>query len=526
VRDETSPGSIPAEYTSKNTSLFLQDTWYPTSNLTLTFGVRADKPSSSPHPQYNPLVETVFGYDNTKTYGGGFVLQPRFGFNYTFDSELQTQLRGGVGLFQGDAPQVWIGNSYSNTGLNSVVYGTYFNYDPNLPFVPNGDTRPTPSTANSGTQTPALMGHDFELPSVWKANIALDRELPWYGIVASAELLVTDVKSGLFYSDINLGPGFTSPVDGRTLYYNPAATGRLWANNDARFGRDTRFGNVYLIDNTDKGESQQLTLSLTKPFSADGDWSWSVGYTYTDATEVAGLTSSTANSGYNYSYVFNSGENISKTARYEIKDRFSANLNWKHAFFGDYDTSVGLFYEGRSGRPYSYVFVNDANGDGRTANDLFYVPNGDVLFGTLNNAGVFTPNATMEASFNQWLAENPQLAKYAGSYAPSNAFRTSFVNTFDLRLSQELPGFFKGHKSEIWIDVQNVGNMIDKSWGNIYDFGFFADSRVATLQGIYNGQYVYSFNRADEPTVANGDADGVNQGISQWSVQVGFRYKF
>ena len=55
---------------------------------------------------------------------------------------------------------------------------------------------------------------------------------------------------------------------------------------------------------------------------------------------------------------------------------------------------------------------------------------------------------------------------------------------------------------------------------------FFADSRVATLQGIYNGKYVYNFTRADTTTIANGDADGVNQGISQWSVQVGFRYKF
>ena len=33
----------------------------------------------------------------------------------------------------------------------------------------------------------------------WKANLAIDHELPWYGIVASAELLLTDVKDGIFY---------------------------------------------------------------------------------------------------------------------------------------------------------------------------------------------------------------------------------------------------------------------------------------------------------------------------------------
>ena len=132
----------------------------------------------------------------------------------------------------------------------------------------------------------------------------------------------------------------------------------------------------------------------------------------------------------------------------------------------------------------------------------------------------------MEQAFFTWLQANPELAKYAGGVAPTNGFRGSFVNTFDVRLSQELPGFFKGHKSEIWLDIQNVGNLINKDWGNIYDYGFFADSRVATLQGIYQGKYVYNYRFADEPTVANGDADGFDQGISQWSLQLGFRYKF
>ena len=115
---------------------------------------------------------------------------------------------------------------------------------------------------------------------------------------------------------------------------------------------------------------------------------------------------------------------------------------------------------------------------------------------------------------------------YRGSFAAENAFRADWVNTFDLRISQELPGFFKGHKSEIWVDIQNVGNLLNKKWGNILDYGFYADARVASLQGIYNGKYVYNYRFADQPTVANGDADGFDQGISQWSVQVGFKYEF
>lgn len=527
---ETSPGSIPASYTNKNLGLFAQDTWYATSNLTLTFGLRADRPETSPAPQYNAVAEADWGLDNSQTYNGDYVIQPRFGFNYTFDSERPMQLRGGIGLFQGDAPQVWVGNSYSNTGLNTVVYSQDIEDDENwedLPFSPDGHNQPVPSDPASALMNVNFMAKDFELPSIWKANLAFDHELPWYGIVGSAEVILTSVKNGLYYQSLNLGQGYTGP-DGRTLYYDPAREGRAWNSASARFGRNPAYNNVYLINNTNKGESQQFTASLSRPWSAESDWSWGLAYTYTHATEVGSLTSSTASSGFNYQYGFNVNEEVARNGRYVIKDRFSGSVDWKHAFFGDYETRVGLVYEGRTGRPFSYVFVNDANGDSRSANDLFYVPSGpgDVLFGTLTSGGVFTADPAMEQNFYNWLNDHPELKRFAGTYAPANEFRADWVNTFDLRLSQELPGFFKGHKSQVWVDIQNVGNLLNKDWGHIYDYGFFADSRVAALQGIYDGKYVYNYRFADDPAVANNDADGINAGVSQWSVQVGIKYEF
>ena len=68
--------------------------------------------------------------------------------------------------------------------------------------------------------------------------------------------------------------------------------------------------------------------------------------------------------------------------------------------------------------------------------------------------------------------------------------------------------------------------MLNKKWGNVLDYGFYADSRVASLQGIYNGKYVYDKLYTDAPSAANADADGFNTGVSQWSLQVGFRYQF
>jgi hypothetical protein len=557
------PDAIAAQYSNKTIGLFLQDTWYATSNLTLTFGVRADRPETSPNPPFNACFAAApgtanaacgagytggFGIDNSQTYSDEFIVQPRFGFNYTFDYDRPTQLRGGIGLFQGDAPQVWVGNAYSSTGMNYTSFQNLVCVDTapadglcdnGVQFTADG-LNPSVPAAGAGVRNVNAIAEDFELPSVWKANLAFDHELPWYGIVASAELLLTDVENGLFYRTLNVGPGYTDPY-GRTLYWNPnsprpfgntATTGGIPANG-ARFGRNTYFGDVFLIENTNKGRGQQFTVSLTKPFGAESDWSWSLGYTYTNAEEVAALTSSTAGSGFGSQLGFNINEPSSSTARYEIKDRFSGSLNWNHEFFGDYATQVGLFYEGRSGRPYSYIFNGDANGDNRTFNDLFYVPAGpgDVKFGTLSATGVFTPNPAAEAAFWAWLADHPELQRYRGQVAPENGFNAGWVNTFDLRISQELPGFFDGHKSKIWIDIQNVGNLINKDWGHIVDYGFNANNAVATLVGIHQGQYVYNYRGGTEFGQATAlgiptNADSQTNGISQWSLQVGFKYEF
>ncbi len=559
------PG-VAAEYTQKNLGLFVQDTWYVNSNLTLTLGLRGDKPSSSPDPDYNasfaaPQTTNVagawtggFGLDNTVTFSGDFLIQPRFGFNYTFDSAHQMQLRGGIGLFQGDAPNVWVGNSYNSTGLNYIAYSNYRNCaytGPaesgrnatclNTPAIGDG-LNPTIPPAFSANRNVNVISPDFELPSVYKANLAFDTETGFWDTVFSAEVLMSQVNDGLFYKTLNVGPGFKGP-DGRTLYWNPGSNLRFGGTgNGARFHNNSAFGDVYELENTGLGHSRQLTLSLNRPFANDRDWAWNLAYTYTDATEVGSLTSSTAGSGFGGQLSVNANEPEEHTSRYEIKNRVTSSVDWKHAFFGDYQTRVGLVYEGRTGRPYSYIFTGDANGDNRTFNDLFYVPNGDVLFGSLNaTTGAFTANPAMEAAFYSWLHADPQreLAGFAGTFAPQNGFRAAWTNTFDVRITQELPGFMEGHKSQVWVDIQNVGNLLNKHWGEIVDYGFNADEAVATLVGIckvgcpagMTGKYVYGYRSGTEfgQATAQGlptDADGLTKGVSQWALQLGFKYEF
>lgn len=502
--------SLAADYDYSTLGLFVQDTWYVNSNLTLTMGVRADKYDTNKDTAYNQRASEFFGYDNRSIGDNGFLIQPRFGFNYTFDSERPMQLRGGVGLFRGEAPQVWLGNIYANNGVNFIQ-------STDLPFA--GRNRP-------GQQVVNFVSDDFRTPSVYKANLAFDHELPWNGLVASAEFLYTKVKDGLYFKRLELvRPTYTGGPDGRNFYWGNVANA-----STSKATTPTWVSDAVLLDNTDKGRTAQLTVSLSKPFSPESDWSWTLGYTYTDAKEVASNTSSVATSNWNNNYIFQANENELARSRYEIRDRVSAQLNWKHAFFGDYETQVGMFYEGRTGRPYSWVYSNDMNGDGRTYNDLFYVPKGrgDVLF---------TGGAAMEEAFFNWLSNNSQLERYAGGVTPQNAGRAGWVNTFDVRITQQLPGFMKGHKSEIWLDIQNVGNLLNKKWGRINDFGFYADQGIANFRGIdpSTGKYIYEFRdqrvgnlnpTVTDPAFANADADGFNTGVSQWSLQLGFRYKF
>ncbi|MET0756347.1 MAG: Oar protein, partial [Pseudoxanthomonas sp.] len=137
----------------------------------------------------------------------------------------------------------------------------------------------------------------------------------------------------------------------------------------------------------------------------------------------------------------------------------------------------------------------------------------------------------MEQAFWTYLGTQDRLASFGGSYAPENEFRAGWVNTFDMRFTQELPGFFEGHKSKIWVDIQNIGNLLNDDWGHVIDYGFNANNAVASLIGIHDGQYVYGYRSGTEFGQASAlgvptDADQQTNGISQWSVQVGLKYEF
>jgi hypothetical protein len=548
--------SAAARFSLKNYGVFAQDTWNVTPNLTLMFGLRLDTPEVKERPRANaaaaqPVIPGVvatgvrqtggFGLDNTQTIDGQELFQPRFGFNYTFASKRPMQLRGGFGLFQGAAANVWLSNPFSNTGVSTRIIGCGtlgFAACPATGNVFSADplTQPSNFTGANPAANVDYLAPGLGQPSVWKANLAFETELPFGGLVASAEYLYTQTKEGIFYKHLNLGDPTRTGIDGRSLFYtaqayNPAcwtATGGTvttgaCAGFRARALSNASYNNVLLADKTDLGGGHLVTLGLQRPMTKG--FGWQVSYTYTTAKEVSPLTSSVANSNWASRAVFNPNEEVQANSAYLVRDRFNVALNFQRAFFGRYKTTLGLFYEGRKGKPYSWTFNNDMNGDGLAGNDLLFIPrdrnSNQVVF-----VGDTATSRTNEDRFWEIVGSNEVLSNARGAVVSRNSDFAPWTNSIDGRISQELPGFFKEHKSVISLDLFNIGNMLNKKWGRINEIGFQANGGQARSFVNYagidaQGRYVYAMMPGVEDFVTRQE-----RGESQWAVQLTLRYEF
>jgi len=126
-------GDFPFAYVAATElSLFVQDKWRISNNFTLTYGVRADAPIYKNDFETNPYVPALtfrdgMHYDVGQKPGTNVLISPRAGFNWDVAGNKKVQIRGGVGLFSGPPPFVWISNQASNNG---VQFGSFSSTTP------------------------------------------------------------------------------------------------------------------------------------------------------------------------------------------------------------------------------------------------------------------------------------------------------------------------------------------------------------------------------------------------------------
>ncbi|MGB2716516.1 MAG: TonB-dependent receptor, partial [Vicinamibacterales bacterium] len=486
-----------ARFRVRQYGFYAGDQWRPTSSFTLTLGVRLDMPTFPDKPTRNPLTENTVNY-RTDEVPGGTLWSPRAGFNYSIGDRGTDQVRGGLGLFSGRTPYVWLSNQYGNTGIEfrriSVSRGTGTQ---RIPFVTDVTAQPT-SIGAAATNEIDVIDPDYKYPSLIRTNLAYDRELGVGGLVGTAEFLYSKNVHDIRYENVNLQQTGTRP-DGRPVFSRNRVAG---------------ISDLILLTNTDQGDAWSMTFKIERPFR--NRFFMNAAYLYGRSRSIMDGTSSQAAS--NWGNVYVPGDpNHPPLARsnFDPGHRITASGSYDIPIGAGFSATASLFYSGQSGRPWSVLYATDYNGDIRGTNDLLFIP--------ASAAGYTFTNGTFDDLMTFVNAEKC-LSDYIGQIHERNACRSPWMNTLDGRLNIGLP--FRRVKAEITLDVLNMINLFDNQKGLI-KYANFNDLLV--VRPAFSGSDV-TYNLSN--IVVNGVAQTPEQQFtrfdlaSRWQMQLGGRIRF
>ncbi len=521
-----------------------QDSWRASDTLNITYGARYDLYDMQSRVPYNANFQNRVGFANTKTFKGLGAFQPRLGFDFK-PPVPHLKLRGGAGVFAGGAPDVYLSNSFSTTGVvtnqvnltRTTSGASVYNQpvavgDAALNNV-NGAAIPAALASFLSTNVGSLstapvnaLSPGFDLPSTLKATFSADYDL--FGIEFGADYIYSNVLQQVQFSDAR------SVVIGRLPDGRP------------RYGARTNAGGISVLDtntdivlgNTSKGRGHVWDVRASKTF----DWGLSLGgsYTWQDVKDATPATSSTALSNYGNGAMVDPNFAAYGRSNDETRWAFKYNIGFDHAFFGDYRTAIQLFGETRAGRNYSFTMI-DTTGN----------PNRSAVFGTLSNnnryllyvpTGASDPLVSYDSAATQasleGLINNTELKDYRGKIAGRNIARSRAFTRIDLHLEQQIPTFVGNSRVTVFADIENLPNLLNSKWGGLRQLGFPSTASVVQVQclavatptgtaGVANtaanqtcAQYRYSSYR--EPATA---VSPVFNG-SLYLIRIGARFSF
>ncbi len=511
-----------------DTGIFGQVKWEVDSRLTLTAGVRTDLIDSPTRPLFNQSFNNTFGMRNDGSVDGVSTISPRAAFNWAVDSERTMQLRGGLGHFAGRSPFVFISNAYGNTGVGrfSVTQGTTLAAPNNVPpslasYLRNSfdPANPIGVAATDGDPTArrgiALLQNGLKLPSVWRGSLALDRKVPALGLNITAEAVFTQTDKTFFSDNLNIKPLVVTATSGPAVGLDGRQRFNGASNSAGSFS--TAFNEVIRVRNIGEGNTSYYSLSVDRPMK--NSWSYNVGYTAGRSREAQSIGQTVALDGWSRNAVFNQNSIELSRSDFEMRHRVQVTLARQFEFKKGWKTRTSLYYEGHSGNPFSYTYGNDLNNDGITTNDLVYVPTGPTD-SKISLAGM---NAAQQAAYFDFL-NTSGLNKFAGTYAPRNAFIQPWINQLDLKITQKLP-IYKPVEVELFFDFINFGFWLSRQ--TFGDVKLLTNTNNAVYYRRTMGNASYNASGQVVPTWTAAPAGVViDNTASRWRVQFGAAVRF
>ena len=520
------------EFAAGQIGFYAQDKFNVTPNFELTYGLRMDIPLFFDTPTENAefnasAAKQGWNVVTNHKLSSTPMWSPRVGFRWNIEKEHNMILRGGAGIFTGRIPFVWLSNNFTNTGIQTSVYNVYGSTglkegkqntgklsDVSLIVDPYKQSENTDKLGTSN-QAINVFDKDFKFTQNLRLDLALDFTLA--GIDFTLEGVFSKNLNDIYYKDL------TRTEAGKTLgetyeslsFDNRPMFAKITSTEDANL---KKFTNVYMLDNTSKGYSYNLSLSAVKRFDFGLDLAAS--YTYSRSKSVNCGTSSVAQSNYNYNYTYqnpNSPE-LGFTA-FNVPHQIKASAFYHKDYAEHWNTTVGLIYTGTSGSPYSLYYYGDLNQDGSNGNDLMFIPTDEQIDKMQFKANKNYTADEQKENFREWIANDGYMSKHRGEYFKRYADNLPFESHFDFHLAQTYK-FKVGaqvHSVELSFDVLNVGNMFNKKWGRYTSTGTAKYYSPVTYSG--NGQFQFLHP-------GNYEMRSYDDYYSRWRGQLGLKYTF
>ena len=549
-------------------SIYAQDEYQATDQLTLTAGLRAQLYDGDAARE-NPEFISRYGFSNSVAFSElDMVLLPRLAATYDLDNDgffSNTRVTAGVGMFSGGDPIVYFSNAFSNNGFSTGQEDTFgpcdaiTNPDGSITVLQGGQFTGFPDCARQAASAEAAAGladtqstdPNFKVPTVTRANLGLATDFGTNGGFFSnwrmnLDYIYSRFNDTLNFVDLSQTPDITEDhngftVDGRPIYaaIDPTATGcnaillgtggtpPQWTSVTPECFNTRRDDEIQLT-NGPSYESHSLSALLSKNFDGGlftegGSVGLRFGYAFTDSNNNRNVGSSTATSSYDVTAAFDRQNPAISTSNYETRHNITASVYFKEEFLEGFDTSLGIFFRAREGRPYSLTF--DGGGvfnDSSSGNDnaLLYIP-----------TGIDDPNLSPDSDFGEvqklldYLATSEvgeQCDFTPGQSIARNTCRNDWAYDLDLRISQELPflGSLTGlvqDRIELFADFDNFLNFIDDGANIVRSRSDFVDLVDGDVDD--DGRYDIDGFRPD-------DNNFVSTTSSIWRIQVGVRYEF